>query len=233
MVVNSELVRQAFQKLPTNTLFGDRLFKHWLSAHIYVKAIKISGYLSDDALDVKKFNRAMSVSEIWGYTMHCYDGTNASGVWHVKYDNKYYYMITKPGEQVDYPSNIGKTWAKRIQESEVDLLCRKRSMDDAALDNSDISAKRASLSFELQDTSVRMADNTQRLSHHLSTQTYWDSSESRRLFGAYEEDQNTLIAINRKIEKLRSVNQTVDGYRNVVEGRDPRNICTQTQIFQI
>jgi len=57
MVVNSELVRQAFQKLPTNTLFGERLFKHWLSAHIYVKAIKISGCLSDDlsnALDVKK-----------------------------------------------------------------------------------------------------------------------------------------------------------------------------------
>jgi len=142
-------------------------------------------------------------------------------------------MITKPGEQVDYPLNIGKAWAKQIQESEADLLCRKRSIDDAALDNSDISAKRPSLSFELQDTSVRMADNTQRLSHHLSTQTYWDSSESRRLFGAYEEDQNTLIAINRKIEKLRSVNQTVDGYRNVVEGRDPRNICTQTQIFEI
>jgi len=77
-------------------------------------------------------------------------------------------------------------------------------MDNAALDNSDISAKRPSLTFELQDTSVRMADNTQRLSHHLSTQTYWDSSESRRLFGVYEEDQNTLIAINHKIEKLQS-----------------------------
>jgi len=230
MVVNSELVRQAFQKLPTNAIFGKEIFKQWLSAHIYVKAIKISGYLSDDALDVKKINRAMSVSEIWDYTMHCYDGTNASGVWRVKYDNKYYYMITKPGEQVDYPSNIGKTWAKQIQEHEVDLLCHKRSMDDAALDNSDVLAKWPNLGPELQDTT---AVDTQQLSHHLSTQTYWDSSESRRLFGAYNEDENTLIAINHKIEKLRSVNQTVDGYRNVVKGCDPHNICTQTQIFEI
>jgi len=93
-----------------------------------VNAIKISGYLSNDlskALDVKKFNQAMSVSEIWGYTMHCYDGMNASGVWRVKYAHKFYYMISKPGEQVDYPSNIGQVWAKQIQESEVNVLCCK------------------------------------------------------------------------------------------------------------
>jgi len=72
------------------------------------------------------------------------------------------------------------------------------------LDDSDVLAKWPNLGLELQDTCVRMAQYTQQLSHHLSTQIYWDSSESRRLFGAYEEDQNTLIAINHKIEKLQS-----------------------------
>jgi len=38
---------------------------------------------------------------------------------------KFYFMITKPREQVNYPSNIGKTWAKKIQESEFNLLCYK------------------------------------------------------------------------------------------------------------
>jgi len=199
MVVDSELIRQAFQKLPTNPIFGERLFKQWHNAHIYVEAIKISSQNLSEALDIKKFNRAMSVSEIWGYAMHCYDGTNNSGVWRLKYKGKFYYMITGCGEQVTYPSNIGNAWAKQIQESEVNLLCHRRSMDDTALDDSDVLAKWPNLGPELQDTT---AVDTQQLSHHLSTQTYWDSSESRRLFGAYDEDHNTLIAINRKIEKL-------------------------------
>jgi len=95
-------------------------------------------------------------------------------------------------------------------------------MDDAPLDNP-----------ELQDTSVGMAKNTQQLSHHLSMQTYCNSSESKRLFGAYDEDHHTLIAIIHKIEKLGSVNQTIDGYQNAIEGDVPHNFYIQTQIFEI
>jgi len=113
MVLDFELVRQAYQKLPTNTVFGNRLSKQWLSAHICVKAIKISCPNSPDVvsgLDAGKFNKAMSASKIWGHTMQYYDGTNATGVWHLKHGQQFYYMITEQGEQVKYPVNLGKVW---------------------------------------------------------------------------------------------------------------------------
>jgi len=67
----------------------------------------------------------------------------------------------------------------------------------------------------------------------VSSVTYWESPEARKLFGASDGDKDALVTINRKIEKLRAVNQKLDGYRNVVEGRDPHNKCTQFQIFEL
>jgi len=74
-------------------------------------------------LDTIKFNRAMSRSHIWGQLMEFYDGTNITGIWHVAcYGSKYYYMISMPGEQIPYPQNIGKAWAKEVQAQEINLL---------------------------------------------------------------------------------------------------------------
>jgi len=42
-----------------------------------------------------------------------------------------------------------------------------------------------------------------------------------------------LVTINQKIEKLQSVNQHMDGYRNVIKGRDEHDVCTPFQIFEI
>ncbi len=93
--------------------------------HICIEAIDTSSCLSQNLsipLDIKNFNRAISGSKVWGQAMNCYDGTNAMGVWRVKYNLQYYYMNTDPGEQVVYQINIGKAWAKQIHDQEVNLL---------------------------------------------------------------------------------------------------------------
>jgi len=227
--VNFDLVRRAFQKLPMRHPVG-RLLHRWLSAEICVKAIKISRYLDNkyiaNMLDTIKFNRAMAQSHVWGQLMEYFDGTNITGIWRVAYGRKYYYMISTPGKQIPYPQNIGKAWAKEVQAQETNLLRCTRSLGEAALEENSIPAKRL---HQVPEEEMQ----TMPAVHHMSSETYWDSSEARKLFGAFDGDQNVLITLDRKIEKLCSVNQTVDGYQSVIHGHDPQNICTQSQIFEI
>jgi len=42
--------------------------------------------------------------------------SNIIGICRVACDGKYYYMISTPGEQIPYPQNIGKAWAKEVQD---------------------------------------------------------------------------------------------------------------------
>jgi len=229
-----DLIREAYKNLPSNPFFGSRLWRQWISAHICIEAIDASSCLSQNLsipLDIKNFNRAMSGSKVWGQAMHCYDGTNATGVWRVKYNLQYYYMSTDPGEQVVYPRNMGKAWAQQIHDREVNLLRRTRSMDEAALEESEFPP--AKLPNPMPELHMPVATNLPQLSHQLAEQSYWDSPESRKLFGAHDDDHNTLVTINRKIEILWSVNQKVDGYHMVVEGCNPCDVCMQLQIFEI
>jgi len=51
----------------------------------------------------------ISASKIYGHTMQYYDSTNATGVWLLTHAKQFYYMITKQGVQVNYPSRtLGK-----------------------------------------------------------------------------------------------------------------------------
>jgi len=54
---------------------------------------------------------------------------------------------------------------------------------------------------------------------------YWDSTDAKKLFGARPDDENVLTTLEQKIDILKASNQTAEGYRCVIFGRDPRNIC--------
>lgn len=68
---------------------------------------------------------------------------------------------------------------------------------------------------------------------------FWESTDARKLFGAQKHEdgktwmEDALDGLDRKIEKLQKVNQTQEGWRNVVEGRDPENKCSEFQIMVI
>ncbi len=109
---------------------------------------------------------------------------------------------------------------------------RSRSVDEALLDESDVPSKMMKLNLEKERQAMPTAEN-HLSSLQLASQMYWDSSKARTLFGAQKEDVNMLVTINQKIEKLCAVNQKVDGYQTVIEGHDPRNMCTQFQIFEL
>jgi len=102
-------------------------------------------------------------------------------------------------------------------------------MDEAALHDTDVLAKLLNPAPDMEIPT----DKTQLTSCQLSAQTYWNSTEARHLFGSQTGDKNACLTLNQKIEILKSVNQKVAGYHNVIKGHDPHNVCTQAQNFKI
>ena len=61
---------------------------------------------------------------------------------------------------------------------------------------------------------------------------YFESSEARTLFGP-EENETVPQALQRRIELLRRANSTMDGWRDVISGGDPDDLCDETHILRI
>jgi len=134
--------------------------------------------------------------------------------------------LDEPGKQIKFSTNIGRVWAEQVHAREVNLLCHTCSIDEVGLEHSQFPAKLPNQRPEKVVTTVSPV-------YPVSSVTYWESPEARKLFGASDGDEDALVTINQKIEKLRAVNQKLDGYCNVVEGRDPHNKCMQFQNFEL
>jgi len=91
-------------------------------------------------------------------------------------------------------------WAQGIHDREVNLLRCSHSIDEALLE-SDVPSKMMNLNWEKERQAMAAAENHPS-SLQLASQTYWDSSTARTLFGAQKEDVNMLVTSNWKIEKL-------------------------------
>jgi hypothetical protein len=59
---------------------------------------------------------------------------------------------------------------------------------------------------------------------------YWVSLDARNLFGARPQDVSDMATIQRKIEILQNANQRVKGYKLIIEGGDPKDQCTESDI---
>jgi hypothetical protein len=62
---------------------------------------------------------------------------------------------------------------------------------------------------------------------------YWESPEAFLLFRPLETDEDAKETLQRRIERLKVVNEQEDGWRSVVDGRDPDNFCSKTDVFVI
>jgi hypothetical protein len=61
--------------------------------------------------------------------------------------------------------------------------------------------------------------------------TYWQSPEAASLFNPLETDGDAKDTIQRRVKILQSVHENENGWRNVVDGRDPKDFCSKTDIF--
>jgi hypothetical protein len=63
--------------------------------------------------------------------------------------------------------------------------------------------------------------------------SYWESSEARKLFGSRPDDSDAHVTLLRRIQLLQNVNAHVHGYKLVIEGGDPKNECTESDIHNL
>jgi len=64
----------------------------------------------------------------------------------------------------------------------------------------------------------------------IAKQSFWESPEAIKLFNPTEQDLTVHETMERRVKFLAAANQQTDGWRHVVDGRDPDNLCSPTDI---
>ena len=84
-------------------------------------------------------------------------------------------------------------------------------------------------------TSTTSISSQEALSNSLLLASYWNSQDACNLFeiqfNAPFNDVRGLL--KQRVERLQLVNSSENGWRNVIHGRDPENLCSQSDIFAL
>jgi hypothetical protein len=79
----------AVMRIRSDITYGPRLSDCWPPASTWVEALRKMNLIDASiAIDVRKFNTAMSMSPLFGEVMHQFDGSNTTGVFRITFQNK-------------------------------------------------------------------------------------------------------------------------------------------------
>ncbi|KAI2492108.1 hypothetical protein MHU86_919 [Fragilaria crotonensis] len=214
-------------------------------------------------IDVKSFNAAMIRSKLDfnGHLMERFDGTNNSGIFRVTFQRKWYYLVTDPNTQVAYPSPLDTNWKERVHLNANNVLATQSTRSSVRApsilsllsfhDNntSDVTHPETTSNKRQRTGSIQEVVDSlgtdaivvdESVHFQADRFSYWDSREAYNLFGGQNarafgevEGHNTKDTLEHHIKILKSVSEDQNGWRNVVEGRDPDNLCTALDIFML
>ncbi|KAI2500839.1 hypothetical protein MHU86_13625 [Fragilaria crotonensis] len=103
--------------------YGPRLMNCWLPAETLVEVHKRTGHIDASlTIDARKFNAAFAKSSSFGTVMSRFDGSNNTGVFHVRFQHRQYYYFTQEKRQVPYPSPLNQAWKARVLEAAANVL---------------------------------------------------------------------------------------------------------------
>jgi hypothetical protein len=93
----------------------------------------------------------------------------------------------------------------------------------------------ADVSLDTTSAGIVVAMSTSTNSSTLLLASYWNSQDACKLFGvqlnAPFDDVRDFLKL--RVELLQSVNSSETGWRNVIQGRDPDDLCSRSDIFAI
>jgi len=128
----SAICYQAFNKPPTNAVFGEQLSNCWLVEWRHLHKINQSVCVPwPQHFQVIRQCKIEQGNHVWkhylGASQPCSDmhnGTNGMGIWHICSNYIFDFMITKPGETSSlFPSDLDKPgFNKSMPEKQADLL---------------------------------------------------------------------------------------------------------------
>ncbi len=193
--------------------------------------------------------------------MHRFDGSNTTGVFRITFQKTFFYYFDEDSRQVGYPFPLNSAASKeKVMEgaSNVLVIPSTRSHRAApitittAVDTGDTEEQNVEEESPRkrprvgEDHIARVADLASGLGG-----SYWPCSpEAYQLFkpkkirtrlndtceisGNDDFDSETpMEAVQRRILLLQSVHDREDNWRNVVIGRDDKNVCTKAKIWEI
>ena len=250
--INS-IIARAVTVLLDDSRFGPRLSNCWLPASTWAEALAKSGHIDASLVstDARKFNVAMSKSNLFGESMTRFDGTNQTGVFRVKYARQYFYYFTEKNRQIEYPFPLNNTWKDRVLQAAANVLVIPSTRARPAISSTAI--------LHDNDSTIEGDESPNkrpRIEERTTTMSYWpDSPEARQVFRprtmrtmrtavsstGRDEDGNTMTlsgesakeALERRIKLLLTVHEKEDSWRTIVMGRDEENYCTKAEIFEI
>ncbi len=95
------IVTKATMLIQNDPTYGPRLMHCWLPADTWVEALQKTGHFDAAlAIDTRKFNAAFARSGSFGSLMSRFDGSNHTGVFHVRYQHRQYYYFTEEKRQI-------------------------------------------------------------------------------------------------------------------------------------
>ena len=252
------IISRAVPVLRTDDIYGPRVCNCWLPAATFAQAMVKSGHIDASLIvDAKKFNIAMSKSNLFGECMTHFDGSNKSGIFRIYYRRQYFYYFTDPGRQVAYPSPLNGAWKERVLIAGVNALAIPSTRARPAASTTAGSTPAADDAAAIKTLDENESPNKrQRLDFSAgSSCSYWpESPEAHQLFLPRQNGCGTGVlsgsddgigemipvvvespqeAVERRIKLLKSCHDSEDSWRNVVKGRDADNFCSKVEIFEI
>ncbi|KAI2492026.1 hypothetical protein MHU86_22522 [Fragilaria crotonensis] len=242
---------RAVMLLRADDTYGPRMSNCWLPAATWVEAIRKSGHIDGSLIiDVQKFNTAMSKSSLFGELMTRFDGSNATGVFHINYQHQYFYYFTDETRQVAYPRPLNGTWKERVLQHAANVLVipstrgRPSTVENApVLPTTRVGHPGTNENENASPLKRQRVDNVAQSPSCL----YWpESPEAYQLFRPREYSGGVIVdntdttnlespqeALERRIIQLQAVHESEDSWRAIVKGGDPDNICTKAEVFEI
>ncbi|KAI2492110.1 hypothetical protein MHU86_22446 [Fragilaria crotonensis] len=249
------IITAAAMLIRFDATYGPRLINCWLPAETWVEALKKSGHIDATLnIDTQKFNAAFAKSASFGSVMSRFDGSNTTGVFHVRYRHQQFYYFTEETKQILYPSPLNRAWKERVLEVASNVLTIPSTRARPHSTSSSIDAENAGvINEDEQEVSPNKRRRVDGNNAGPSTFSYWpESPEAYLLFkprrefvSVFDSAQNATTsttmeyietpqeALERRILQLKAVHESENSWRCVVQGGDPDNYCTKTEIYEI
>jgi hypothetical protein len=233
------IITSAVLRLRDHELLGPRVVRRWLPAGTWVEALRMSR-LIDPMLELNahNFNKAMSNRYCpWREAMRYFDDSNTTGVFQVTYRKTLYYYVTESGEQVSYPSPLNNDWKARVEAAGAQALIipvtRSRPPPPQPEGGAPDTDSTTETHTPETDTQLPARKRARISAISVLNEIYWEQTEARMLFCPRDDDNTVRETLMRRIVRLRLVNSSNEGWREVIVGHDCDNDCSMNDIFEI
>ncbi|KAG7369296.1 hypothetical protein IV203_032039 [Nitzschia inconspicua] len=236
--VTKEIVGHALELTIHHPTIGPKICNKWITVDTIIDAIRAASVINA-SMGMNARLLGTLLPKIPKYaSIDRFDGSNLSGFFRAKYSKQSYYIILPPGEQPEYPL-FDKQWKEEVERVKSLISFRSlKSNDIPPVEHLPDQEKKGS-SVQSRATSSVNPQNTKSDNHErqqdydyvsmarqqLVSGTFWDSPEAYKLFKPRPSDSNCLSAIERRIKLLQRAQQ-YEGWRDLVHGGDPDNVCT-------